>query len=77
MRAAKSYLSLEAGISRSSGLPDFRELVSNVYEKLDKPVHDVLLKISGYGAQPLERGVSGLTDSNQRRSRDSLSATTT
>lgn len=31
-----------AGISRPSGLPDFRELVCDVYRKLDSSVHDVL-----------------------------------
>jgi hypothetical protein len=51
-----------AGISRSSGLPDFRELVLDVYEKLDKPVHDVLLKIPATACNHWNADVSGLTD---------------
>ncbi|MDE0214183.1 MAG: hypothetical protein OXN22_08910, partial [Deltaproteobacteria bacterium] len=31
-----------AGISRPSGLPDFRELVRSVYKELDQSVHEIL-----------------------------------
>ncbi len=33
-----------AGVSRDAGLPDFRELVVQVYEKLDKGVHSIILE---------------------------------
>jgi hypothetical protein len=51
-----------AGISRSAGLPDFRELVLDVYEKLDKPVHDVLSKIPPTACNLWNAEISGLTD---------------
>lgn len=34
-----------AGVSQPAGLPDFRELVLKVYERLDAPVHDIISKI--------------------------------
>ncbi len=34
-----------AGVSRSAGLPDFRELVRDVYGKLDRSVYNILTKI--------------------------------
>ena len=40
-----------AGVSRDSGLPDFRDLVVKAYEELDPPVHSV---ISDGGQDPIE-----------------------
>lgn len=34
-----------AGISKSAGLPDFRELVLSVYQELDSPVHKILVDL--------------------------------
>jgi hypothetical protein len=51
-----------AGISRSAGLPDFRELVLDVYERLDKPVHDVLSKVPPAACNLWSADVTGLTD---------------
>jgi len=35
-----------AGISRSAGLPDFRGLVLDVYEALDRTVHTAIFDIT-------------------------------
>jgi hypothetical protein len=51
-----------AGISRSAGLPDFRQLVLDVYEKLDKPIHDVLSKIPSTACNRWKADISGLTN---------------
>jgi hypothetical protein len=51
-----------AGISRSAGLPDFRELVLAVYEKLDKPVHDMLSMVPQTACNHWNVDLSGLTD---------------
>lgn len=50
-----------AGISRSSGLPDFRGLVLNVYEHLDKAVHGILTSpppSPGHRLAPTTPGIS-------------------
>lgn len=51
-----------AGISRSAGLPDFRQLVLDVYEKLDKPMYDVLSKIPSTACNLWNADISGLTN---------------
>ncbi|MFL6603481.1 MAG: SIR2 family protein [Steroidobacteraceae bacterium] len=51
-----------AGISQSAGLPDFRQLVLDVYEKLDKPVHEVLSPIPSSACSHWNADTSGLTD---------------
>jgi hypothetical protein len=51
-----------AGISRPAGLPDFRQLVLDVYEKLDKPIYDVLSKIPSTACNLWKADISGLTN---------------
>ena len=41
-----------AGVSRSAGLPDFRELVLHVYKKLDPPVHEILTQLKCRTCEP-------------------------
>ena len=48
-----------AGISRPAGLPDFRQLVLDVYESLDAPLHEVIAGSSDSAAkQPQPKGSS-------------------
>ena len=51
-----------AGVSRSAGLPDFRDLVVNVYEKLDSAVHSVISKISASNDNRKNLDLSNLLD---------------
>lgn len=51
-----------AGISKSAGLPGFRKLVLDVYEKLDPVVHAVLTGITPDADGNSRAEVSGLTD---------------
>jgi hypothetical protein len=52
-----------AGISRSASLPDFRKLVLDVYERLDKPIHDILTGIPHNACGQRNAGTAGLTRS--------------
>lgn len=54
-----------AGVSKSSGLPDFRELVCDVYRTLDSSVHEVLCCIETNASSLLEEKCSRL-NYNQR-----------
>jgi NAD-dependent SIR2 family protein deacetylase len=54
-----------AGISRPSGLPDFRGLVINVYKRLDTPVYEVISKIS---PEACKRCYMNLSDLNEAQS---------
>ena len=51
-----------AGISRSADLPDFRELVLDVYRALDPPIHQILSSNSTDRHERMERDDSTLTD---------------
>jgi hypothetical protein len=51
-----------AGISRPAGLPDFRELVVQVYETLDTAVHAVISNIPRNACNQWHVVLSGLTD---------------
>lgn len=50
-----------AGVSRASGLPDFRRLVIDVYEELDKVVHSVISSIPALACNRWATDVSRLT----------------
>ena len=54
-----------AGISRPAGLPDFRELVRDVYGKLDSSVYEVLPKTPNGALDTTEPGWSKLKN-NQK-----------
>lgn len=49
-----------AGISKPAQLPDFRELVLDVYAKLDPSVHEVMSKIPHVACNRWEADLSGL-----------------
>lgn len=51
-----------AGISTSADLPDFRDLVLNVYEVLDKGVHAVLVSLPRQVCNQWEADCSSLTE---------------
>jgi hypothetical protein len=51
-----------AGISRPAGLPDFRELVVQVYQELDAPVHAVISSIPRKACNQWHVNLSGLTN---------------
>ena len=51
-----------AGISKPSGLPDFRELVLKVYAQLDAPVHAILSNIPVTAHNHRNVDLSGVTD---------------
>jgi hypothetical protein len=51
-----------AGISRPAGLPDFRNLVIQVYQHLDRPVHEVISGIPLNACNQWNVNLSGLTD---------------
>src|SRR5512140_3406853 len=51
-----------AGISRPAGLPDFRQLVLDVYEVLDGGVHAVLGTLPRGACNRWETSYTGLTD---------------
>jgi hypothetical protein len=50
-----------AGVSRAAGLPDFRQLVLDVYARLDKPVHDVISAIPASACNQWAADLTGLT----------------
>jgi hypothetical protein len=50
-----------AGISRPAGLPDFRELVLDVYESLDTAVHSVLTSLPEAACNQWQADCTGLT----------------
>ena len=54
-----------AGVSKSSGLPDFRELVCDVYRLLDPSVYEVLSRLDADYKEPSDSDFSGL-DNKQR-----------
>ncbi|MDE0029013.1 MAG: SIR2 family protein [Deltaproteobacteria bacterium] len=54
-----------AGISRPAGLPDFRELVRDVYERLDASVYEILPKTPNRALDTTEPGWSKLRN-NQK-----------
>jgi hypothetical protein len=51
-----------AGISRPAGLPDFRNLVIQVYQHLDRPVHEAISGIPLNACNQWNVNLSGLTD---------------
>ncbi len=51
-----------AGISRPAGLPDFRQLVLDVYEQLDPPTHRVLAALPEGMCNQWQPNCSGLTN---------------
>lgn len=51
-----------AGVSRDSGLPDFRKLTVEVYAELDSAVHSVISRISSTEDSCEEPDLSGLQD---------------
>src|ERR1700730_10106593 len=51
-----------AGICRPPGLPDFRNLVIQVYQPLDRPVHEVISGIPLNACNQWNVNLSGLTD---------------
>ena len=51
-----------AGVSKSAGLPDFRDLVLKVYEQFDSAVYPVMHAIRSQGCNQLAINGSGLTD---------------
>ncbi len=51
-----------AGVSRSAGLPDFRELVLDIYRTLDPGVFEILTTVSNNSSCPSKPDCSGLTD---------------
>ncbi|CAN7724300.1 SIR2 family protein [Pseudomonas umsongensis] len=51
-----------AGISKPANLPDFRELVVDVYEKLDPSIHAVLSKLQRDACDHWEKEISHLND---------------
>lgn len=51
-----------AGVSRSSGLPDFGELVESVYQRLDLPVHAFLMQPRKLGDIDTDLAKSRFTD---------------
>jgi hypothetical protein len=50
-----------AGISKHSGLPDFRDLVLKVYAQLDRPVHTVLSSVPATAHNQWKVDLSGVT----------------
>lgn len=51
-----------AGISRPAGLPDFRQLVLDVYAKLDASTHSVLRELPPGACNQWQANCAGLTD---------------
>jgi hypothetical protein len=51
-----------AGISRPAGLPDFRQLVLDVYAKLDTSTHSVLKGLPPGVCNQWQANCAGLTD---------------
>jgi NAD-dependent SIR2 family protein deacetylase len=51
-----------AGISRPAGLPDFRQLVLDVYATLDASTHDVLVGLPARACSQWRADCNGLTD---------------
>ncbi len=51
-----------AGISSPAGLPDFRQLVLDVYERLDSVVHSVLTGIPVGACNQWQANCAGLTE---------------
>lgn len=51
-----------AGISRPAGLPDFRQLVLDVYAKLDTSTHSVLMELPPGACNQWQANCAGLTD---------------
>ncbi len=51
-----------AGISQPAGLPDFRELVLGVYERLDAAVHEVISRLPRDACNQWQADCSGLTN---------------
>ncbi len=51
-----------AGISRPAGLPDFRQLVLDVYAKLDASTHSVLTRLPPGACNQWQANCAGLTD---------------
>jgi NAD-dependent SIR2 family protein deacetylase len=51
-----------AGISRPAGLPDFRQLVLEVYAKLDTSTHSILTELPPGACSQWQANCSGLTD---------------
>ena len=52
-----------AGISRPVGLPNFRELVLDIYKELDKPVYSIISELPPDACNKWEIDDSGLTES--------------
>ncbi len=50
-----------AGISKPSGLPDFRNLVLNVYKQLDSDVYKVISKLDNESCELINEKDQGLT----------------
>lgn len=51
-----------AGVSQPAGLPDFRQLVLDVYEKLDASVHEILTGVPASACNQWQVNCAGLTD---------------
>ncbi|MDE0508894.1 MAG: SIR2 family protein [Gammaproteobacteria bacterium] len=51
-----------AGVSQPAGLPDFRQLVLDVYETLDPPVYEVLTEVPASACNQWQANSAGLTD---------------
>lgn len=52
-----------AGASKASNLPDFRELVLDVYKQIDPAIHQVLMGIPNSACNQWDAQTKGLTDS--------------